>query len=190
MDEKRYGWEAYARRTILSPKRELETLPGFWVRARKYSVASADELRAVQRTKRGPVPPAVRSILSRAIREEREFGDVIRELEPAEAEAIIAEMPSDVSTMADIMALSILHGIGEHNLGEEEASVTMTRDVVDRIMDYPDTAREVWKIVQEWNTPLPKATSKTSGTSPSGSSEGAPSSPERSSPTEGTPPSS
>ena len=188
MDTKRYGWEAQARRTILSEEVELTSLPGIRVRARKYTIAAADEIRAAQARKRAAIPPAIRSLMTRAVAEGRSFEELLAALPPGEAEGLMAAMPDDASSVAELMSLSILYGLGEHNFDDQELrSSTVSRELVDKLMEYPDAAQEVFALVQEWNSPLLKATPATSGTSPNGSMSAPLSLQEKSSPTEGTP---
>lgn len=190
MDEKRYGWEAQARRTILSDEVELTTLPGFRVRARKFTVAASDEIRAAQFRKRDMIPARLRALMARAMAEGKETADLGADLTSDEAEELATGIPAEASSMADIMRLSILHGIGEHNLDvQDRRDQGMVPDLVGRIMEYPDTASELFRIVQDWNSPLPKATPAISGTSPNGSTEDVPSPPEKSFPTASAPPS-
>lgn len=188
MEPTRYGWEAQARRTILSEEIELTTLPGFRVRARKFTVAAADEIRAAQVRKRDMLPPRLRSLIGRAAAEGKDLAALARELPEGEAEALLTDLPAEASSMSDIMRLSILHGIGEHNLDDQgRRDEVMTPALVDRLLEYPETTAELYGIVQKWNRPFAKTTPATSGMSSSGSTEEPPSPGERNSPTDGSP---
>jgi hypothetical protein len=187
-EKKRYGFEAAARRTILSPEKDLESLPGFRIRARKYTITAADEINAAQISKRDQIPARLRGIAMRAESEGRTIEALLAEVPPAEVDLLLADMQPGASSIVDIMRAVILHGLGEHNLDDGETrSSEVTPGLVDSIMDFPELAKEVYGFIQEWNSPLPKATSAPSSTSPNGSIEAAASSPEKSTQTEAAP---
>jgi hypothetical protein len=179
MEPNRYGWEALARRSLLSPEVELKTLPGFRVRARKYSVAAADEIHTAQMRKRDQVPIELRKLMARAEEEGKGFAEVAAALPQEEAELLLSRIVPETSSVEDLMRLALLHGIGEHNLNDgTRCEEGVSRELVDRLMEYPALAEELHRIILEWNSPLRKATPAASGTSPNGSTGAPPSPPE------------
>jgi hypothetical protein len=189
-EAKKIGWEAAARRTLISEKVELKALPGFYIRARKYSISANDEIRAAQIRRREIIPAAVRDLLMRSAVDGRPVSEIAAELGEKDAEKILASIPPEASSVSDIMRICLLYGIGEHNLTDDGSESTLvTPALVARIMEYKDTATEAFAAVQEWNSPLAKTTSGQSRTSPNGDTEALPSNTEKSSLTEEAPPS-
>lgn len=162
--KKRFGWEAAARRTLQSEKIELESIPGHWFKAKKYSVAAQDELQAEAMRRRDRIPAELRALVARAEAEGRTPESIIAELPPAESERLAAAIPADAASSADMITLSLKHGIGENNLGDDENAFGLSADLLSRIMEYPDLAAELFRGVTEWNRPLVQARSETSGT--------------------------
>jgi len=159
MEKKRYGFENEARRTILAPERELQSLPGYKVRARKFTIAAQDELSAAQERKRLALPATLRAFAIEAEARGKRFEEALSELTPEKAAELLAEIPSEASSSSELMRLSILYGLGEHNLDDGS---TMSSDValelVEKIMEFPALAEEIHAFIREWNAPLPKAT--------------------------------
>lgn len=188
--KKRYGFEAASRRTILSEEKELASLPGFRIRARKYTINAADEIAAAQERKRLALPVRLRGVALLAERSGRQIEDLLAEMPQAEVEELVGELQPGAISMAEIMRVSILHGLGEHNLDDGETrSSEVGPELVARIMEYAEIATEVFGIIQDWNSPLPKAMPAPLRTSPNGSTTAAPSNPERNTPTEANQPS-
>ena len=158
--KKRFGWEPAARRTLQSEKIEIAALPGYWFKARKYSVSGNDEIQAEMIRKRDRIPAEVRALMGRAGAEGKTIDQLIAELPPDKAEAMAQAIPPDASSTEGVMRITLKHGLGETNLSEDENG-PITDALIDRLLDYPDVAAELFKAIQEWNSPLAKKTSET-----------------------------
>ena len=171
---KAVNWRVAADRLTVGEPVELETLPGLWIRPRKYSVNGAAEIKAAQ---------------VRALAELR--GNAIREIAtafdgaPASDDAAVGlthDQRLDVAVRvmenatADVVGsvaerrAKVLFGVAEHNFEGEPG--TPTAAWVDELMEHEPVFLEVLRIVEEKNRPLAGTTSPKSATSPTGSSTG------------------
>lgn len=174
------NWKVAADRMTIGEKVELTTLPGYWVRPRKYSKAGEAEILAAQ---------------TRAVAQKRAVASSIidaYDAQPAnEADAMVGSRAAGMQREVQILVMQnasaamvghidedqarIAFGIEDHNFnGEiERASMDWAREV----MEHAEIANELLAIVAEKNRPLVRPTSPSSETSPNGSTT-EPSSPE------------
>lgn len=135
-------WEEAARTTILGPKHELEALPGYWFTPRKFPCEIDDRIAVLMRKFRSKKPQAE------------------GEATASPSEVLDSLEAGDVS---EVMALSLLGGIGEHAfLGADGKPEAVNESFVHRIMDYSPLATEMMGVIQEWNRPLAPKPSESS----------------------------
>ncbi len=152
----KYKWESAAKRTIQSEKIELKSLPGYWFKAKKYSVSGYDEIQRILMAKMRALSPEVRAAIMRANEEGKPITEYL--VDPTCAADIIAQLEESFNT-AELMKLSLVHGLGDTNLIDGEITEDGTKEeLVDIIMEYADIASEIYQAVQEWNRPLAQKT--------------------------------
>lgn len=182
------GWQDDARRLIVSEQKDLTTFPGFWIKAKKFSINAKDEINAATReVQKGLDKKAILEVTKKA----REAGlsgnamteeEIIDALTPEQLSALIDS--TNIST-AKVVEIKLRNGIEAHNFED-----TKVAQLAHDILEYPEIAQEMLKFVEEFNRPLAKPTSVKSATLPSGSTEGAPLSTEILDPMEASQPSS
>jgi len=186
------GWKDEARRTIIGEKVMLESFPGYWIRPRKYSIETMDEIRALERKQQGEFNRKALARIAKKMSDGGKIDDaekivpstIMGELTDEEFEAIydISEKRKD-GPGAQLIVAKIAGGLGEHNFDGAKVE-TLAKDMI----DYPDIAREMVKIIEEYNRPLAESPSETSEPSPDGSIKGESSQPtEKISQTDETP---
>jgi hypothetical protein len=131
----------------------LEDL-GLKVRPRKFSVRGRDELNAAL------LP---RQALVAKVRRAQDLAS------QAGQEMDLSAVEPSLFGLEQIMRLQLRHGIAFHNFdGAEKAPDDVW---LSSVLEDPDLAGELIKIVQGYNNPLPKPTPEPSGMSSNGSSE-------------------
>ncbi|OPL13127.1 MAG: hypothetical protein AVO39_10925 [delta proteobacterium MLS_D] len=170
------GWKDEARRTIIGEKVMLETFPGYWIRPRKYSIETMDEIRAIERKQQGEFN---RKALARIAKKMSESGNIedpgtiapamiMGELTDEEFEAIYEVSENRKAGPGAQLIIAKIHGgVGEHNFDGAKIE-TLAKDMV----DYPDIAREMITIIEEYNRPLAGNPSGISEPLPDGSTKG------------------
>ncbi|OHE63850.1 MAG: hypothetical protein A2001_01425 [Treponema sp. GWC1_61_84] len=178
MENTKQDWRVAARRTILGEKYQLATLPGIYVVPRKYSIRGEDAIQSLAMRKQSKMRrEIVQSIIKKAREEEEKTAAAGGEPADRDKEALalqdkvsaelLGELDPEVLASRDFMALRLKYGVGEHNFDGEPTEV-VTDAWVDAVLEYPDTAAEILKAVEDWNSPLAKGTPGGSGTSPNG----------------------
>jgi hypothetical protein len=162
MDETkiREGWEVAARRTQFSPKVYLVTLPGYWIRARKYPVRGKDELDQIAFRKGRDLPRSVIGAFRKAIKEGITAADYIKNISEDEMMDIVNLSSPEIKSNTEKIEASIRWGLGEHNLEKEEGTIGVSPQLLENIMQYPAEMEEIFKMIEEWNIPLAIATEK------------------------------
>lgn len=186
------GWQDDARRTVVSDKRNLTTMPGYWVKVRKWSITGKDEIDEATKE-------AQKSLDRKAL---FEIGKTIKGLDAEKVEAMTVDellpllttdqfaalMDSQSTQSARLIEVKLKNGIDSHNFCEGDIDTRSTdKDIkgfAHQILEYPEIAEEILVFVEAFNRPLARATSSTSGMSPNGSTEGRPSSMGTPSPTD------
>lgn len=174
-------WKAKARQSVLGERKELRTLSGFWIRARKFGVTAAERIREAE-----GLPPSLLRKLAR-LRPDGEDGDVARDKD-FQRKAVEALSDEEFGILQErqrslepkIVTERLLYGIGEHNLGAagpDQPSDVVTKDFVAELLQYlgTDTIEEMLDAILEMNPgPFQSGKSDASSSSPSGSTEDPP----------------
>lgn len=189
------GWQDDARRTVVSDKIFLESMKGYAIKVRKYSIRGKDEIDAAIREMQKGFDRKTIFAVARKVKgidpeklKDMTTDDILETLSPDEFAAL-----TDANAVANakVVELQIRHGLDGHNFcdGPEDTRWT-DKDIkgfASQIIDYPQVAGEILFHIEEFNRPLAPETSKTSGMSPSGSTTEQSSSGETSFPTDGIP---
>ena len=166
MARKRLAFEASARRAILGEKHELETLEGYWFRPRKYSVPGEEEINSAGSGIGDKLPASVVKKLI-PIYQGKSLGEIteeaiIGELNDDELAELLKVSMGSRQAETDIAAKILEHGIGEHNLyDQEQASTDVSSELIDALLEYAATVAEMVKVIQGYNRPLARSTPET-----------------------------
>jgi len=155
------GWKAAGRRTHTGDLVELKTLPGYHVRPRKFSIGQADTIRELAAKQGTALTPALSLRVAKAQEDAAaKFGadatvqDTLNFLTPEDGEEFLTSLLSSGATEERLKKI-MLWGVAEHDLTDEDGAVVEWGDaLMDALMEFPDTAMEIAKIVQEFNAPL------------------------------------
>ncbi len=163
------GWQDDARRTIVSERLELETFPGYWIVARKYSVRGKDEITAATRAiQKGLDKKALLSLMKKM--QDREKKEITEEalLDRLTQEELSALVESNSVELYSVAIAKLRNGIYEHNFCDGESSKEVSVFAKD-ILEYDSIAEEILSKIEEFNRPLAEKTSTASAMSPNGS---------------------
>ena len=159
------GWQDDARRTVVSEKKALSTLEGYWVKVRLWTVGGKDEIStATRKVQKGLDKKA---LMSFAMKAKSKGADIANEQELMELltpEEIGAFVDSESAEMADLIETKLRNGIAEHNFDG-----VAIPDLAKSLLEYPNIATEILGYIEEFNRPLARKTSKPSEMQPSGS---------------------
>jgi len=185
-------WENAARRFTVGDKTELETIPGYWIKPKKYSVEGDNAIKAAAAGNQSVLPP---SLLKRL----QERAETMQDGELTQSELFkmmsaeeIGEMihrtaTADSAQSVKVVKLILMYGIDSHNF-EDTDNRRCGEDLAEKLMQYRDAAMECVRIIQGFNGPLARATGQPSETSPNGNTEASDTSPTARTPqTEATP---
>jgi len=89
-------------------------------------------------------------------------------------EQFSAMTESSTVSVSKVIEAQLRSGIDSHNFCDGDEDRSTSKDIAgfaSQIIDYPEITEEILKFVEEFNRPLAKATSKTSGMSQNGSTE-------------------
>jgi hypothetical protein len=168
------GWKDAVARDLLGPKADLQTLPGYWIRPRKYGATIGQGLEALQ---------------SHAIKASPVFTALLQEAREKDGDVAIAAVLSgcDLQTRNQInleMAeaereygparerLMLTGGIGEHNFTDDAGTLAAIDDEFVEIMrSNRGVLAEILSIVGAWNPPFVRTGKSKSETQRSGSSK-------------------
>ncbi len=188
------GWKEVSRRLMFGPEVPLKTLAGeYWIKPKKLSVQAADEFAEISRSiyLTGDIEKTkkFRELVKQTEAEGKDLDDVLKDMDPLELMRIIPQ--HDKEHRARVYEIVMLHGIGEHNLQDDNGKVIhegkyLDQKTVNEILEEAaPLAEEIFMIVQDLNASLRKGSGSISPTSPNGSSKESSTIPESSSPTEG-----
>lgn len=153
---------------------ELESLPGFWIRPRKYTVPQAEE---IKRLSLKSVPPKIKSVM---VRKQAQLGEGeeltgVQILESMETDEQLSEAMDyfALSGGGDLVRKVLLYGIYEHNLfaddeGRPYPSKSVDEDLVIYLMQNEEVVKEMASIIEAYNRPLAKSSARTSEIAPIG----------------------
>lgn len=177
---KAVNWRVAADRLTIGERVELKSLPGYWVKPRKYSVAGEAEIKAAQvralAETRGEAMREVAGMMADPESDSAAMG-LSREQRDQIAVAIMERATADIIGSLAERRARVLYGIAEHNFTGEPAEPTP--EWVDELMEYADVFDEVLAIAWEKNRPLAPTTPQGSETSPTGNSTEPPSTTEQ-----------
>jgi hypothetical protein len=169
-------WKAIARRAVLGERVDLQTLPDHWIVPRRFSVAGEQEINELSVKLSKSLPGHLMQKLSPLF--DGNFGRIITMkdyqelLDPQELVELVQHLSEVKGLPIEVQRKILFYGIGQHNLTEDGSiSDTISEDLLNELLDFPEPTNEVIDIIQEFNSPLHRATSETSGTQPNGSSE-------------------
>lgn len=163
------------KRKIMGPRQDLETLPGFWIKPKKYSSTGGEEIQAVQfkmsKGARNPVVAKyVKKFRAQGI-ENPKISDIVDKLNEEELAELLEAMGSvNPESNTELQEKILLHGTGEHNF-RQSGKVLSIEDAIPIIMQDIEAVREINGIIGKWNSPLASEPSEKSGTQSSGSIE-------------------
>lgn len=177
------GWQDDARRTVVSEKKALSTLEGYWVKVRLWTVGGKDEITAtVRKLQKGLDKKSLISFMAKARSRGKDLtneADIMSILTEDEIAAFVDSESVEASAMIEA---KLKNGIAEHNFGDMKVS-----ELAHDLLEFPNVAEEILKLIEDFNRPLASQTSSTSATSPSGSTTEQNLSTATPSPTEATP---
>lgn len=173
------GWQDDARRTVVSEKKYLTSLVGYWVKVRKWSISGKDEIDEAERELQKHIDRKALFEVSKRIKgidPEQLKTMTMSELMPMlTSDEFFALTESQNTHSARVIEAKLKHGIESHNFCEGDFETRSTsKDIKGfavQILEYPEIALEILGFVEEFNRPLPSATSPMSEMSPSGSTE-------------------
>lgn len=162
------NWAVAAQKRVEGEWTKVQTLAeiGAEVKPRKYSQEGADEINAFSVMRQAKMSrESVKALVHRAQdhADENELRDEII------LDALGSADP-DLFKQAPLLRLFLKYGIAAWR-DNSNASGKPDNDWINGILESPDIAAEVVTIVKEFNRPLPKATSASSGTPSSGNSK-------------------
>jgi hypothetical protein len=163
------------KRRIMGPRTDLETLPGFWMKPKKYSSAGGEEIQAVQfKISKGARNPVVAKYVKRLRSQGIEnptVSDVADTLDEEELAELLEAMGSvNPESNAELQSKIMLCGTGEHNF-RQGGKVLSTEEAIPIIVQDIEAVKEIIGIIKGWNSPLASEPSEKSGTQSSGSTE-------------------
>lgn len=184
------GWQDDARRLVKSERYDLESFTGYWIKAKKYSIADRDTIQAALReVQKGIDKKALVDVMRKAKNlsmgenyTEQELKDKL--MENLSNDDFAALMESTGVSTAKVIEAKLRSGIAEHNFDG-----TTVEELAHSLLEYPQICEEALKFVEKFNAPLASQTPKISGTSQSGSTTQPSSTMEMSCQTEGNLPS-
>lgn len=149
------NWKIAADRAAIGDKTELKSLPGLWVKPRKFTKQGAAEILAAQ-TRATMKTRAASNAVTKAVLQSGSDADsagLTQEQKAEIATVVMQNASADMIGHLEEDEARILFGIAEHNFeGEPQAP---TKEWVTDIMQYAEIADEILGIVQEKNRPLP-----------------------------------
>lgn len=170
------GWQDDARRTVVSEKRFLTTMEGYWVKVRLWSIKGRDEISAAEREARKAIDKKALFEVSKKVKgiepeklKTLDTGDMLSLLTPDEFDALTNSMSMD---SARVVETKLRFGIDSHNFCDGDIDTRSTdKDIkgfASQIIEYPEVAQELLAFVEDFNRPLAQQTLSSSETQPSG----------------------
>ena len=158
MATKQLDLGATIKRKIMGEKQELETLPGFFLRPKKYSYAGAEDIQAIEfeigKGKRNPVVAKYAKKFRKQGIEKLTFKEVAEKLDEEElAELINATSTKDLKLNAELQEKIILHGTGEHNFNRNGKMLDI-KEAIPILLQDAEAVEEIIGIIKGWNPPL------------------------------------
>jgi len=173
------GWQDDARRTVVSEKRMLTKMEGYWVKVRLWSIKGRDEISAAERDMRKTIDRKALFEVSKKVKgidpeklKAMDTGDMLDLLNSDEFDAL-----TNSATMesARVVETKLRHGIESHNFCDGDIDTRSTdKDIkgfASQIIEYSEVAQEILAFVEEFNRPLAKPNPSNSETQQNGSTK-------------------
>jgi hypothetical protein len=187
------GWKEAAQRTIVGDKVELKTFPGYWIKPKKYSVSGKDAINEEQRKLQQSIDKKALASMIKKLdidSDGKDEAQIMSEvMDTLTDEELAAMMDSQYVPSASYIKVRLNEGIHAHNFCDGPETQDVSSFAQD-ILDYPEIAEEILKVVEEYNRPLAKKSTKKSKMQPNGSTTEQPLNGETPSPTEESQPKS
>lgn len=167
------GWKDAVARDLLGPKEDLRTLPGYWIRPKKYSATVGAELQALE-MKMANRSPTFAKLMSKAIEDKGEEAipkDVFDSCDVETRGRISLEMAEAAQEYGPRQThLMLVGGIGDHNFANDDnGKASIDEEFVEVVRSNRAVLDELLAIVRSWNPPFSRSGPARSGTPPSGS---------------------
>jgi len=157
------GWQDDARRTAISERIDLKTLPGRWVKVRLWTIGGKDEINtAMKKMQKGIDKKALVSLAMKK-KGNKDLGED-EMLALLTEDEISAFMDGNLGEVASLMEIKIRCGLFEHNF-DGITNAELSHD----LLEFPEIAEEISALIEAFNRPLAQRTSNSSETQPSGS---------------------
>lgn len=161
------SWQKAADRNRVGEKHEIEAANReLWFRPVRYPVDVEARISALEKkTQVAQLPKGMLAKFKPLIssgKTELTQQEVAEILGPEEFEAFIEQTANDDGTArVEKVRLVLRHGIGENNFtDEQEEPVTVDDSFVDELLKYPDVAKEMFEVIEEYNRPLAQKSSE------------------------------
>lgn len=170
------GWKDAVARDLVGPKTELQTLPGYWIRPKKYNATIGAELQALE-LKMASRSPTFAKLMSKAIQDKGEDvapKDVFDACDVETRSRIGLEMAEAAQEHGPRQThLMLVGGIGDHNFTNDDGGkATIDEEFVEIVRSNRAVLDELLSIVRSWNPPFSRTGPARSETPRSGSIEG------------------
>jgi hypothetical protein len=161
------NWKLAADRSIYGERRELASLPGFWIQPRKLSKTGQAEVTAVlarQQMRKASVRKAIMAEAAPVQKSELAAmsGEMSADTQARLMDAVAESLTAGELSGLDTKVVEIAYGIHAHNFAGEPQGGTL--EWARELVEYPDVFDEVYAIVQEKNLPLASKTPSSSET--------------------------
>ncbi|NCC66338.1 MAG: hypothetical protein EOM15_17010, partial [Spirochaetia bacterium] len=151
------GWQDDARRTVVSDKKNLTSMEGYWIKVRKWSIKANDEIQQAERDmQKGMDRKALFEAAKRikSIDSEKLKTMSVDELLPLlSADEFFALTESQNVNSARLMEIKLSYGIDSHNFCDGDVDTRSTdKDIkgfASQIINYPEPATEMLQFVEE-----------------------------------------
>ena len=162
-------------RKIMGPRHDLESLPDFWIKPKKYSSEGGEEIRIIQfKMSKGTKTPVITKYLKklRALGiDNPKIKDVIDNFNEEELAEITEAMYSvEPGSNVELQEKIMLYGTGEHNFAQGGKMLSL-EEAMPILMQDAKAVIEIIDIIREWNPPLLQESSRKSSSQHNGSTQ-------------------
>ena len=186
------SWEDKSRLKRLGDKHDLDALEKHWIKPIKYSIEGEEEINLAKLKLKDRFPKGFLRKLAKKYPglEKMTPTEMIGKLDEEELESLLEQTATlTAGEQTAHIRLVLLHGIGEHNLMNDDGKPEeVTEDFVRRVCEDKDLAMEMSGVIEAHNRPLVPGSGPKSGTQLNGSAKASSSKTEKSSRTVAAPP--
>lgn len=155
------SWKIAADRAVIGEKIELKSLPGYWVRPRRWTKAGEAEINAASARILAKQSAVRRSIMEQSSVPQSEAdaaaGAIPEDVRTKIMDALTANLDGETVGQIESKIAKIAYGVHAHNFLGEEAGGTM--EWARELAGYTDVFDEILGIVEAKNAPLALKTS-------------------------------